>query len=37
LILQTYNHVRRPHFERMAMLMIEREPENVVSFQPAVR
>jgi integrase len=30
LILQTYSHIRRPHSERMAALMTEREPENVI-------
>jgi integrase len=30
LILQTYSHVRRPHSQRMAQLMSDSEPENVV-------
>jgi integrase len=30
LILQTYSHVRRPHSERMAALMTDSEPENVI-------
>ncbi len=30
LILQTYSHVRRPHSQRMATLMTEQEPENVI-------
>jgi integrase len=33
LILQTYSHVRRPHSERMAALMTEREPENVIPMK----
>lgn len=35
LILQTYSHIRRPHSERMAQLMTEREPENVVRMAKA--
>jgi integrase len=35
LILQTYSHVRRPHSERMAQLMTDREPENVVPMTSA--
>jgi integrase len=30
LILQTYSHIRRPHSERMAALMTDDEPENVI-------
>jgi integrase len=30
LILNTYSHVRRPHSERMAALMTEQAPENVI-------
>ena len=30
LILNTYSHVRRPHSDRMAALMTEAEPENVI-------
>ena len=30
LILNTYSHVRRPHSERMAALMTDGEPENVI-------
>jgi integrase len=30
LILQTYSHIRRPHSERMAALMTDGEPENVI-------
>ena len=29
-ILQTYSHVNRPHSERMARLMSDDEPENVI-------
>ena len=32
LILDTYSHVRQPHSDRMAALMIDGEPENVVAF-----
>jgi hypothetical protein len=32
LILDTYSHVRQPHIERMAALMVDGEPENVVAF-----
>lgn len=35
LILQTYSHVRRPHSERMAQLMTEGEPENVIPMVKA--
>jgi len=30
LILQTYSHINRRHSERMAQLMSDQEPENVV-------
>ena len=30
LILNTYSHIRRPHSERMAALMTDGEPENVI-------
>jgi integrase len=30
LILQTYSHINRPHSERMAQLMSEQQPENVI-------
>jgi integrase len=30
LILNTYSHVRRPHSERMAQLMITEQPDNVI-------
>jgi integrase len=30
LILQSYSHVRRPHSQRMAQLMTDGEPENVI-------
>jgi integrase len=33
LILNTYSHVRQPHSERMAALMVDSEPENVVAFR----
>ena len=33
LILQTYSHVRRPHSERMAALMTEQEPGNVIPIR----
>jgi integrase len=33
LILQTYSHVNRPHSARMAQLMSDGEPENVISIQ----
>ena len=33
LILDTYSHVRQPHSERMAALMVDGEPENVVAFR----
>jgi integrase len=32
LILQTYSHIRRPHSDRMAQLMTEQEPENVIAI-----
>jgi len=32
LILNTYSHVRRPHSDRMAQLMTDGQPENVVAF-----
>jgi integrase len=32
LILATYSHVRRPHSQRMAQLMTDGQPENVVAF-----
>jgi site-specific recombinase XerD len=35
LILQTYSHIRRPHSERMAALMSEQEPENVIPITAA--
>jgi integrase len=35
LILQTYSHIRRPHSERMAALMTEQEPENVILIAAA--
>ena len=33
LILDTYSHVRQPHSDRMAALMVDSEPENVVAFR----
>jgi hypothetical protein len=30
LILATYSHVRRPHSHRMAQLMSDSDPENVI-------
>ena len=33
LILQTYSHVRAPHAERMAQLMTDAEPDNVISMR----
>jgi integrase len=33
LILQTYSHIRRPHSERMAALMTDGEPDNVVPMK----
>jgi integrase len=33
LILQTYSHVNRPHSERMAQLLTDGEPANVVSMR----
>jgi integrase len=33
LILDTYSHVRQAHSERMAALMVDAEPENVVAFR----
>ena len=35
LILQTYSHVRAPHAERMAQLMTDAEPDNVISLPVA--
>jgi integrase len=35
LILDTYSHVRPVHSERMALLMVENEPENVVQLKGA--
>jgi integrase len=35
LILQTYSHIRRPHSDRMAALMTDQEPENVVPMTAA--
>src|SRR5262245_14751273 len=35
LILQTYSHVRPVHSQRMAQLLTDSEPENVVSFAKA--
>jgi integrase len=35
LILQTYSHIRRPHSDRMAALMTDGEPENVVPMPKA--
>ena len=32
LILDTYSHVRQPHSERMAALMVDSEPGNIVRF-----
>jgi hypothetical protein len=37
LILNTYSHVRRPHSERMAALMTEQEPQNVVAVSAKSR
>jgi integrase len=36
LILQTYSHVRRPHSQRMAQLMSDHEPENIVNIGRAL-
>ena len=36
LILDTYSHVRQPHSERMAALMVDSEPKNVVAFRESV-
>jgi integrase len=33
LILQTYSHIRRPHSDRMAALMTDGEPKNVVPMK----
>jgi integrase len=33
LILDTYSHVRQPHSDRMAALMVDREPANVMAFR----
>ena len=35
LILETYSHVRAAHSQRMAQLMVDSVPENVVEFQHA--
>jgi integrase len=35
LILDTYSHVNRAHSQRMAQLMTDQEPENVVALQTA--
>jgi hypothetical protein len=35
LILGTYSHVRAAHSERMAALMTDSEPENVIPLQVA--
>jgi integrase len=35
LILQTYSHIRRPHSDRMAALMTDGEPENVIAMSKA--
>jgi hypothetical protein len=35
LILDTYSHVRPEHSKRMAQLMTDQEPENVVAFAGA--
>jgi integrase len=35
LILNTYSHIRRPHSERMAALMTDGEPENVIAMSKA--
>jgi hypothetical protein len=35
LILDTYSHVNRAHSERMAQLMIDHEPENVIPIEVA--
>ena len=37
LILATYSHVRRPHSQRMAQLMTDGTPENVVAFASEAR
>jgi integrase len=36
LILNTYSHVRRPHSDRMAALMTDGEPDNVVPMSAAL-
>ena len=36
LILDTYSHVNRAHSQRMAQLMVDQEPENVVRFANGV-
>jgi len=33
LILDTYSHVNPVHSQRMAQLMTEQEPENVLAFE----
>jgi integrase len=35
LILNTYSHIRRPHSDRMALLMSTDEPDNVISISAA--
>jgi site-specific recombinase XerD len=35
LILDTYSHVNRAHSNRLAKLMTEHEPENVIALQGA--
>jgi integrase len=35
LILSTYSHIRRPHSDRMAALMTDQEPENVIPIAAA--
>jgi integrase len=37
LILNTYSHIRRPHSERMAALMTDGEPENVIPITAEAR
>jgi hypothetical protein len=34
LILDTYSHVNRVHSQKMAKLMTDSEPENVVKMEP---
>jgi site-specific recombinase XerD len=33
LILSTYSHVRQPHAQRMAQLLTETRPENVIELK----